>query len=211
MSLATFSDLTASIGKWLHRGDLAAIASDFVTLAETRIYQGSNDAQMPTDPLRLVNMEARATGTVSSNTIPIPDGMIEIRRFVVGDGPTAKELTYASRDRLAELQKYPGQPRAYSWDATELTVAPTPDGQYPYTLTYYKRFPALSTNQPTNWLMTNAPNVYLYGALVEAAPYLNNDARMATWYRLFVAALNAVQAMDDRLRVGGGALVMRPR
>jgi len=212
MALQTFTDLKTSIGRWLHRGDLASVAPDLITLAEARIYQGSADSQMPTDPLRLSSMEAVATGTVSGDTIPMPDGLIEIRKIQVGDdGPEARVLDYADRDRITDLRRYPGCPKAYTLDTQDITLGPAPDGEYPYRLVYFQRFPALSADNATNWLLTNAPNVYLYGSLIEAAPYLNNDARLTTWYRLFAAALQAVQSQDNRLRFGGGALVMRPR
>ena len=32
-----------------------------------------------------------------------------------------------------------------------------------------------------NWLLTMAPDLYLYGALMEAAPYLKEDGRIQTW------------------------------
>lgn len=209
MGLATFTDLTTSVGKWLHRADLAASIPDFITLAETRIYQGSQDSQMPTDPLRLTTMETQVSGSTATGIGALND-LIELRKIVVGAEPHTHVLRVAPREEITRLQRYPGVPRAYSIEAGTVIIGPIPDADYPYTITYFKRFPALSANQTTNWLLTNAPNVYLYGTLIETAPFLNNDARLLTWYRLFAAGLQALQAQDDRLRYSGGALVMRP-
>lgn len=202
MALSTFSDLSASIGRWLHRGDLASVIPDFITLAEARIYQGSKDAQMPTEALRLVSMEKTVTGNVASGAIVVPSDLIEIRKIAIQDGASSRGLSYATPDEMVRLQRFPGIPVGYTFDGGQMLIGPV--GDYDYTMTYLARFPALSATQASNWLLTNAPNVYLYGALVEAAPYLNNDPRMATWYRLFAAALNAVQATDDDMRYGPG-------
>lgn len=207
--IASYNDLVAAIGRWLHRADLASVAPDFITLAEARIYQGSQDAQLQTDPLRLVSMETQVTGTISTNAIAVPDDLIEIRRLVAGSGENARALDYATRGRLTDLQRHSNQPSAYTFDGNQLIVAPTPTDSWTYTLTYFKRFPALSASQATNWLLMNAPNVYLYGSLIESSPYLNNDTRMLTWYRMYSAAVQAVIDQDNRLRFGGGALVMR--
>jgi len=43
----------------------------------------------------------------------------------------------------------------------------------------------LSASVSTNWMLTNNPDVYLYGALLEAQPYLMDDARIATWAQIF--------------------------
>lgn len=207
MALATYNDLVASVADWLHRTDLAATIPNFIQLAEARIYQGSKDPQMPTDPLRVTAMETQASGT-AADMIAIPSDLIEIRKINIDAGIQSRALTYAGRDRITELQRTPGFPVAYTIEAGQIVIGPTPGGDYQYSMTYYKRFPALSNTQSQNWLLTNAPNVYLYGTLVESAPYLHDDTRAIVWYRMFVAALNAVQASDDALRSNGGALRM---
>lgn len=53
----------------------------------------------------------------------------------------------------------------------------------------YKDFTALSGNNPSNWILSSHPDVYLYGALVEASPYLSDDARVAVWGQLYATAV----------------------
>lgn len=211
MALATYNDLVTSIGRWLHRSDLATVAPDLIALAEARIYQGSADIQFPTDPLRLSTMEQVVSGDLTLPTLAQPAGLIEIRKIEVGTGNEAKVLDYGSRERIFDLQQsYARRPTDYSIESTNIIFGPAPDVSYPYRMVYFSRFPALSATITSNWLLTNAPNIYLYGALVEASPYMNNDPRLLTWYRLFAAALRAAQTADDRLRSAGGALRMRP-
>lgn len=207
--ITNFTDLQATLADWLHRTDLANSIPTFIQLAEARIYQGSKDAQMPTEPLRVSAMETQVSGSTSSGIGAITD-MVQIRSVVIGSDTEAAPLTYASPADMTVLQRSLGKPIAYSVVAGSIVVGPQPDQDYPYSITYYKKFPALSATNPTNWLITNAPNLYLYGALIESAPYLHNDPRMLTWYRMFAAALNSVQAADDAMRTGG-PLRMRAR
>jgi hypothetical protein len=73
---------------------------------------------------------------------------------------------------------------------------------------YYKALPALSANS-TNWLLTAHPDVYLYGSLMQAAPYLKNDERLAVWGSLYTASIADLNQSSDRAEVSGGPLVMR--
>jgi len=54
----------------------------------------------------------------------------------------------------------------------------------------------LSTSVTTNWLLTAHPDVYLYGSLLEAQPYLIDDARIATWSQLFDKVVAEVRLPD---------------
>jgi hypothetical protein len=69
----------------------------------------------------------------------------------------------------------------------------------------------LSTSNTTNWLLTSNPDIYLYGALLQAAPYLQDDARIQTWATLYERALNDSQTADDRGASSGGALLTRAK
>jgi hypothetical protein len=63
----------------------------------------------------------------------------------------------------------------------------------------------------TNWLLTSSPDIYLYGALLQAAPYLQDDARIQTWATLYERALNDLRTADDRGASSGGVLLTRAK
>lgn len=71
---------------------------------------------------------------------------------------------------------------------------PTPDAAYPITLAYVARIPALSDANPTNWVLQQAPQMYLYASLLEAEPFLANDARAALWGTAYQVALDGLRA-----------------
>jgi len=74
-----------------------------------------------------------------------------------------------------------GKPKAYSIIGNNIQLRPLPDSAYEIEMLYYKYFTPLSDSNTTNDMLTNHPDVYLYGSLVEAEPYLQNDKRIQTW------------------------------
>jgi hypothetical protein len=90
-------------------------------------------------------------------------------------------------------------------------LVPTPDASYTVELTYYSKIPALSDSNTTNWLLTNSPDVYLYGSLLEAAPYLDDDNKLQVWGSLLEQSLNALQIESDRAKVGSSSIRMRAK
>jgi hypothetical protein len=98
-----------------------------------------------------------------------------------------------------------GRPRLHALSGESLRVAPAPAGATDVELTYYRKLPALSASQPSNWLLAAAPDVYLYGSLLEAAPFLMSDERLPVWSAAFEAALRAFVDADAAGRAGGAA------
>lgn len=193
MSLATFSDLKASIAAWVKRADLAAQIPDFISLAEARIARDLRlDAQIITSP---------ATTVANVATVALPAGCLEL---VTLEMPGYGTLEATSRAAAAQLwDTSVARPRQFLTQAGGLTLWPIPDGAYTLSLNYYQRF-ALSDAAPTNWLLTNHPGVYLWAALAEAEPYVANDPRIATWEGKYQQETAALRAADARARFSGG-------
>jgi len=78
-------------------------------------------------------------------------------------------------------------------------------------LIYYGKLSKLSTSNTTNWLLTLSPDVYLYGSLLQAAPYLQDDARIQVWAGLYQRGIEALNLADERGSMTGGALMARAR
>jgi hypothetical protein len=78
-------------------------------------------------------------------------------------------------------------------------------------LIYYAKLSKLSTSNTTNWLLTKAPDVYLYGSLLQAAPYLQDDARIQVWAGLYKTGIEELQIADERGATSGGVLKSRAR
>jgi hypothetical protein len=74
--------------------------------------------------------------------------------------------------------------------------APTPDAAYPVEILYYELPPLLDDTNQTNWLSEYAPNLLLYGSLVEATPFVKDDQRVQLWQSYYDRALAALNGED---------------
>lgn len=193
MALGTYDDLKLAAANWLNREDLVEAIPDYVTLAEARI----------NDRLRVAQMEVTATAFLENGAVALPPDFLEARRiFSNAEGGYATALTPLSPSQAGDL--YPvgsaGVPSHYTIVGDTLsTFRNGGDGEV--TMVYYAKVPPLAA-YGGNWLLQRNPNIYLYGTLVESAPYLGDDGRVETWAALFAAACDALQAADQRSRWG---------
>jgi hypothetical protein len=204
MALTNYSELKSSIADFLNRDDLTAVIPTFISLAE---------AQFARD-LRHYQMENRATGTIDSQYMTKPGDWLETIRINITTANTRPLDLLSSQamvDKRANYLDLTGIPRYYRHSENQFEFFPSPDDSYGVELLYYQRVPALSDSNTTNWLLTEAPDAYLYGSLVHSAPYLSEDQRTAIWAQLFGAALQRLNQSSDEAVYSGSGLVMRNR
>ena len=202
MAITTYAELKSSIANWLNRDDLTSVIPDFISLTEAGINRD----------LRHYKMVNRVDATLDSRYVQMPADWLETVRFGITSGTTYR-LELVSRDDMLEYRQntsdIAGIPKFYANIGDTIEVFPTPAAEYQMQLQYYAKTPALSDSNTTNWLLTDAPDIYLYGALVQAAPYLNDDARTQTWAALYSAAMQSMQKASDDTRFAGSGLRMR--
>ena len=192
MALANYADLQASVGNYLHRGDLTAIIPDFIALAEAKINR----------ELRIRAMENTASGSTAAS-VALPTGFVEMISLTVESGGNTWPLIYVTP---SSINTGASTPINYSIVGDNIIFDSSGLG-YTYNLTYYKKFDALSLG--VNWLITNAPDIYLYATLLEASPYIKDDARISTWAQLLVDSVERLRKADGKDRYGSN-LVVRP-
>jgi hypothetical protein len=204
MALTTYTELKTSLADWLNRSDLTTVIPDFISLAEAQIER----------KLRTRQMIVRATATIDTEYGAVPGDFLETKSIKLNTNPVTN-LTFQTIDALDVMKatRYlsSGKPEYFSIVGGQLRVLPVPDGSYPGELTYYAKLTKLSSTNATNWLLAQAPDVYLYGSLLQAAPYLQDDARIQVWSGLYQAGLDDLQIADDRGSTSGGALMARAR
>jgi hypothetical protein len=124
-----------------------------------------------------------------------------MRALTVSSGTVSWPLTYSPPEQIDAVN---GTPTAYSIVGDSIYFLPY-SSAFTYSLTYYKKFDALSLG--VNWLITNAPDVYLYATLLEAAPYLNDDARTQVWGALLEQGISALESANKADRFGSALMV----
>lgn len=180
MGLSTYTELKAKIAEYLARDDLTSAIPDFITLFEAKANR----------ELRCAMMEQRATTSVNlSNTEPefiaLPLDFQTMRRVRLSSVTGKPRLEFRSGPQADEyrygIANVSGQPRFFTVFGDEMELIPTPDQAYTIEMVYRANIDPLGDSTASNWLLERAPDAYLYGALMEAAPYCQNDARIGVW------------------------------
>ena len=90
-----------------------------------------------------------------------------------------------------------GEPAYYAdYDYQYWLIAPTPSQAKVLEILYYQQPPLLGPESQTNYLTEYAPYLLLYGALLEATPFLKNDERIGTWQAMYDRAAQGVNSED---------------
>lgn len=139
----------------------------------------------------------------------MPSDFLELRDIYLGGNPRIS-LSYLSpsaftRDAQAEIS---GKPVFYTTLAQEFEFAPIPDKSYTVELLYYFKPTAMSDSVASNEFLANYPDALLYAALLEAEPYIMNDARMAVWSGMYDRATNNINSSDQNSEYSGVPLSM---
>jgi len=193
MAINSYFTLQTAVKNWLDRQDLSSRVPEFISLAEARIARR----------LRSRGIEERATTSLVSGQeyYSLPTDFITARSIKVNSSPV-RVLKYKIPTQLNEL--YPtstiGSPTHYTIIGEEIQIKPTPNSTDTLEVAYFTRLPALSDTNTTNWLTANAPDLLLYGALIEAEAYLVNDPRIAIWKNAFDEAMNEWNRQEDNAR-----------
>ena len=206
MALGTFTELKDAVADWLDRSDLTARIPDFITLAEARLNRD----------LRIRPMEVRSSMETTSGQryFNLPGGYLQMRNMQMNTNPITP-LEYITPEMLDRLygSDTTGKPKAYTLIGDEIQLAPIPDSDYTVEMAFYEKFTALgdgtSGTVTSNWLTTNAPDVLLYGALLEAEPFIKNDERIGLWLNAYNGAVKKIQDADARDRHSGSAMRIR--
>ena len=181
MALDTYDNLKTEIADWLDRDDLTDRIDTFIDLAEANhvsdirieALQVHNTAFAIADGARTVAMPSDY-GSLRSLRIKIPS-VTSGRRYY-------PDLDFVTPDELADRSiNDEFRPTAYTVFASTIEFDTEPDQAYTGELLYYKKATALSASNASNEVLANVPGAYLFGALVESAPYLGDDPRIATW------------------------------
>ena len=204
-NVGTYAQLQTEIANWLDRTDLTATIPTFIELAEANFNRVIRQPDMITKDDSF-SISGRYT-TLPTDTLEIVRIVLDLTPVVVFEYMTPEELS----ERRVSLTGG-GKPYYFTTvggSTNQLEVLRSPDSTYTASIIYYTRIAALSDAATTNWLLTSHPDIYLYGALVEAEPYLKNDDRMPMWTSRLDKALNDLRLQGQRERHTASGLRMR--
>jgi len=203
MTITNYGTLKTAIADTLNRQDLTSVIPQFVTLAQAQFNRR----------IRSFRQITRGSLTIDAQFEALPADWLETIRITMDASPI-RVLTQISMDDLTRyrtaIDNTTDAPVYFAHNGTDIELFPTPSTSYTAEITYFARMTALSADGDTNWLLTNHPDVYLYGSLVHTAPYLKDDARIVIWSGLLDQALDQIENESAAARFGS-PLRMRMR
>ena len=201
MAIGTYSELKTAIAEFANRGDLTSQVPNFIALTEASINRN----------LRHWRMETRTDLTIDEAFEDVPTDWLETIRLGLKNGGALNLLSSQDMMKAKANTWDTGDPRYFCHTAGTFEFWPEPTASTGLAeLLYYAKVPALSDAEPTNWLLTYSPDLYLYGALLQTAPYLGEDARLAVWGGLYADILAGLNK-ESKAAKFSGPLIMRSR
>ncbi len=197
--ISTYATLQTEVANVLARDDLTADIPMFVQFAENKLYR----------TLNLRNEETALNVAISSGVAAVPSDF-KAMKFAYYDGTPTYPLRWVALEEL--YQDYPdrsdsGIPDLISREAGNFVFGKAAtDGTLKGV--YYAKQDPLRTTDPS-WYVTNAPEVLLYGSLLEAVPFIKDDTRIPTWQSFYVDAVESLVTENENAEASWGQLIQR--
>jgi hypothetical protein len=208
--ITDYTSLQSAVTEYLARDQdstLIARIPTFVQLIEAKFNR----------ELYVRQMEERSTTTIDTSSdepefVSLPTDFQSMRRIRLSSVDGKPSLEFKSGVQMDEYRfgtsNVSGRPRYFTIIGSEIELGPTPDQDYTLEMVYRKNIPALASNS-TNWLLTLAPDIYLYGTLLECAPYMKEDERIQTWGLGFKSALDGLNGLGMMSTFNAGPMIVR--
>lgn len=205
-TITDYDSLVSAVTEYLARDQdttLVARIPSFIQLAEAKFNRVLLHPRMETRSTTTVD-----TGSSEPEFISLPSDFQTMRRVRL-NGVTGKpRLQFMSQTQLEDyrysIDNVSDQPVYFSIVGDEMELAPTPNEDYELEMVYRANIPALASTNTTNWLLTLAPDLYLYGSLLESAPYMKEDERIEVWAAGVQTAIDQLNAHGDRQASNSG-------
>ncbi|MBL4664321.1 MAG: hypothetical protein JKY22_12390 [Flavobacteriaceae bacterium] len=198
MALANYPDLKSKVIAYAKRGtSLDLLIPDFVYLAEQEMYKNSSE------PLQVKHQEITSTAALSitSTRIALPDGFTSSRELKLNIKNESGDLAYRTPNRMVKSD-VPGKPSFFTIIGSEIEFDRIPDIAYTVEMQYFAEIAPLTVSNPTNSIMTNYPNIYLYGTLAQAMIFAEDIDRENSYTQKFFNAIMGANLADKRGRFG---------
>jgi hypothetical protein len=198
----TWANLKTSLANWMNRDDLSTTEiPEAIAFAERHFNRA----------LRVPEMEAVSSATLSSETISLPADFLEARAiYISADPKITLEPMSLSDLRSTYAAAATGRPQNYAFQVgAEMVVGPAPDASYTIVMNYYASIPALGAGQATNWLLTSHSDLYRAASLAELCALTGDDERANRWEAKTASLIEEVKNQGQRKARGAGPVRIR--
>lgn len=180
-----YSDLKANVATYLHRTDLTAVIPTFIQLAESALFR---EISPPETELVL-------SGVTVGGYVVLPSDFGSLQKLTITSNGATKTCEYIALANVStDTDVNPGY---YTFEAGKLRIYGASNGQ-PYTLQYLPQMSPLSDINTSNWLLVNAPDLYLCASCLEGAKYMRDDQEGVKLQTLVTAGIDSVRRSAER-------------
>lgn len=177
-----------------------ASLQQFVNLAERRIYREVRSRH---------NEKAFSSLTTSGNLATIPADFEACSVIHFGGVPLTPVPEEWLREYLDSNQT--GECQYFAEAGGSFLFGPAVADGTTVQGRYYYRHPDLSADTyAANTLIQKEPDLFLYATLLESAPYMGQDQRVAIWGPRYEAIRDKLNADKNRAAYSAGRIQMRP-
>lgn len=165
--VTTYATLQTHVADTLNRTDLTSVLPNFVQQFEGKAKSDH----------RLRKLADRATFSVSADGASLPSDFYSLESWYHDGATYFGPIGIVNPDQIGRLKGSYGDTGVPQYAAIvdgKVRFAPEPDATYSTKMTYWRTITDLSAANTTNWLLTAAPDIYIYGSLVEANHYLKD-------------------------------------
>jgi hypothetical protein len=206
MALSTYAELQAEVLNWLARPGDPLVAPAVPTMIS--LFEREASRRLRVGAAETVAFLA-ATGGEGAVVLPSDCGTIRTVSAYTQDLSRGQLLLYLPPTDSGLIWDSRGPPRYYTvyggHGATGafLQLGPAPDTGGTVVLNYMRDLPPLSNDAPSNWLLRDHGDAYLFGSLAEAELYIGHDERAGLWAQRREAVFASIQAQDIKKRWPG--------
>lgn len=201
MAISTYAELQTAIETWAEDTTHTALLPDFIALAEKKIFRRLKG----NDRLTVSTSTSTVAGT---STISKPTRYKGVKHISLAAGGGSITIPRLNLDQAKDWYSFyeNGVPRGWVEHSDSFEFSPIPDAVYVVTIEYYQERESLSGSVATNDILTNFPDLYLQGSLMEFYDFLRDRDGKA------MAAENLALAWDSVMKdITSRSAMGRPR
>jgi hypothetical protein len=191
MPFSTYAELTTSIGDWEERTYTTANTDEFIALAES-LANRKLAADYRRRETATVNTDSSGIGTIPTGFV----GLTSITQDVLGSVPL-RQVSYAAFVLRNPYEDADDAQVFALLNSTQFIVGPVTDDDF--IVKFSELVPALTSSNTTNWLLTLAPDFYVFACKAAA------KAKQEEWQSAALLEGKALSILDEIVSQGNVA------
>jgi hypothetical protein len=204
-----YQSLQDAVRDWLNRDDLVTRIPTFIYLAERKMfrrYRNPNNEKTITFDMRVDPDAGEPTELTLSNQIAIPPDYLEMLTLQANSIPLKRKSLTEIQSRQVNggvnADTVQGEPKYFARNRRNIVIWPFPTGDTLVTQIYYCDFTGnMVVGDDDNDVLRTAPDLYLYGSLLQAQPFLKPTddewQLIPTWKMMYEDAFGLIEYQRD--------------